>query len=65
MGDCETGLSPNPVLHRLHRHIAFPEPQGSFSVLEFHRLRGSCSRHVKKESVQWFSTVTFLPLTLR
>src|SRR6266487_113399 len=37
------------VLHRLHRHIAFRKPCGSFSVLELHRLHGSRNRQVKKE----------------
>jgi len=39
-----SGLTPPP-----QAFLAFPEPQGSFSVLELHRLLGFCNRQVKKE----------------
>jgi hypothetical protein len=49
------------VLRRLHRHIAFRKPCGSFSVLELHQLHDSRNRQVKKESVSWFNTRVLLP----
>src|SRR5260370_38367211 len=39
-----SGLTPPP-----QAFLAFPEPQGSFSVLELHRLLGFCNRQVKKQ----------------